>query len=73
MKAKQENWDDQIQELSKFFKTHKLPTKPVKLNDYETITNVFEFLKSHFAIVRANNGNPRYLPYLKRLIELKEK
>jgi hypothetical protein len=66
------NWDFDISELENYFKGITLPTRPVKLNPYSTITNVPLFIDSHFAIVKANNGKRTFLPYLNRLQELKQ-
>jgi len=43
----------------------------INLDFSMTIENVPEFIKSHLAIVKANNGNPTFRPYLDRRIELK--
>ena len=45
--------------------------KEMNLDFSMTIENVPEFIKSHLAIVKANNGNPIFRPYLDRLIQLK--
>jgi len=68
---KQENWDQTIAELEQFFKTVTLPNQPIKLNQYSTITDISKFITSHLAAIKANNGNRTFLPYLKRLQELK--
>jgi len=69
---KPENWEQDITELETYFTGITLPTQPVKLNPYSTITNVSLFIESHFATVKFNNGNRTYLPYLNRLHELKQ-
>lgn len=66
-----QNWSDQIKELENFYKNATLPTKPIKLNDCETVTDAKQFIESHIATVRANNGNKYFLPYLNRLNKLK--
>jgi|DEB3_MinimDraft_2_1074329.scaffolds.fasta_scaffold04449_2 hypothetical protein len=68
---KPQPWDADIKELEIFFKTHKLPKGSIKLTEQVIITDVLQFLKSHFAIVREHNGNERYRPYLMRLQQLK--
>lgn len=65
------NWNQEIDELENFFAGTVIPTKPIKLNDYSTITNCSIFIKSHLSIVKNNNGNPTFLPYLIRLHDLK--
>lgn len=37
-----------------------------------TIKSLSGFLKGHFTAINANNGNPTFLPYLERLMKLKE-
>ena len=69
---KPESWEQDITELENYFAGIALPTQPVKLNPYSTITNCSQFIKSHFATVKANNGKRTFLPYLNRLQELKQ-
>lgn len=66
-----ENWANDITELEYYFKTYDVPTK-VKLNECTFINDSSKFLESHFAIVKANNGNKTFLPYQQRLIDLKK-
>jgi hypothetical protein len=66
-----EDWSNDISDMEKFFTTIQTPTFPIKLNHYTTITNIPLFLDSSLTIVKANNGNRTYLPYLNRLRELK--
>jgi len=67
-----QNWSNDITELENYFAGIALPTQPVKLNPYSTITDCFLFIESHFATVKANNGKRTFLPYLNRLQELKQ-
>lgn len=69
---KPESWEQDITELENYFSGIALPTQPVKLNPYSTITNCSLFIESHFATVKANNGKRTFLPYLNRLQELKQ-
>lgn len=69
---KPESWEQDITELENYFAGIALPTQPVKLNPYSTITNCSKFIESHFATVKANNGKRTFLPYLNRLQELKQ-
>jgi hypothetical protein len=64
-------WNQDIAELEKYFKLIKLPTEPIKLDGCSMITNVTLFIESHLSIVKGQNGNLRYAPYLDRLNELK--
>ncbi len=47
-------------------------TEPIRLNEGTTITNCILFIESHFATVKAGNGNTTFLPYLNRLKEFKQ-
>jgi len=67
-----QNWSNDIAELENYFASIELPTQPVKLNRCSTITDCSLFIESHFATVKANNGNRTFLPYLHRLKELKK-
>ena len=67
-----QNWNNDIAELENYFSSIELPTQPVKLNRCSTITDCSLFIESHFATVKANNGNRTFLPYLNRLQELKQ-
>ena len=71
-KPKPESWEQDITELENYFAGIELPTQPVKMNPYSTITNCSLFIESHFATVKANNGKRTFLPYLNRLQELKQ-
>jgi hypothetical protein len=63
-------WD--IKELQTGFKALQVPKQPIKINQYSIITNVKNFVDSHFEIIKHNNGNPTFLPYYTRLKELKQ-
>jgi hypothetical protein len=69
---KPESWEQDISELETYFSGIPLPTQPVKLNRYTTITNCSLFIESHFATLKANNGKRTFLPHLNRLQELKQ-
>ncbi len=66
-----QNWCNDIEELENYFRSIELPTQPVKINRCSTIEDCSLFIESHFATVKRNNGNSTFLPYLKRLQELK--
>ena len=70
-KEQPETWEKKIAELEHFFKTVTLPTKPVKLNQCSTITDINKFINSHLPIVKAHDGNQGYKPYYDRLLTLK--
>ncbi len=62
-----ESWTTEIKQLEEFFATVSLPTKPIKLNRAETILNLPKFIEGHMDIIKRNNGNKTFLPYLERL------
>lgn len=68
-KAPKASWP--IADLEQFFTTTILPTAPIKLDTCSTIIDLSKFVSSHLSIVKAQNGNPCYLPYLDRLCLLK--
>lgn len=67
-----QDWINTISELETYFASIELPTQPIRLNQCSVITDCSQFIKSHIATVKANNGKRTFLPYLKRLQELKE-
>lgn len=67
-----QSWNNDIAVLESYFASIELPTQPVQLNKCSTITNCSLFIESHFAAVKANNGNNTFLPYLNRLQTLKD-
>lgn len=71
-RVKKENWSDDIAELENYFLNFKLLPETIKLNQSNTLIDIPLFIESHFATVKANNGNRTFLPYLNRLQELKE-
>jgi hypothetical protein len=68
---KSESWENDISEIESYFAGIALPTLPIKLNAFITVTDVSSFIESHLATVKANNGKRVFLPYLIRLMELK--
>lgn len=66
----QPTWD--ITGLETFFSEVQLPAGEVQLNRCTVITDVPEFVESHFAVVKSNNGIKTFLPYLNRLQDLKQ-
>lgn len=66
-----QNWSNDIADLENYFASIDPPTQPLKLDKCRTLTNVSLFIRSHFKVVKANNGNKTFLPYLNRLQELK--
>jgi hypothetical protein len=65
-------WSNEITELESFFKSIKLPTDPTRLDQCSQVTDINLFIKSHLSIVKAQNGNERYRPYMERLNEVRD-
>lgn len=72
------SWEQEIKDLEIFFSETTIKRRKnagktsIKLNHCSTITNVPLFIESHFATLRANNGNEIFMPFLKRLQTLKK-
>lgn len=67
-----ECWLQNISELENYFASIDIPTQPIKLNQHSTIKDCSQFIESHIATAKANNGKRTFLPYLDRLQELKQ-
>jgi len=72
IKEQPQSWSNDITELENYFASIELPTQPIKLNQCSTIIDCSLFIESHFISVKANDGKRRFLPYLRRLQELKQ-
>lgn len=72
IKEQPKSWSNDVTELENFFSRIELPTHPIKLNQCSTIIDCSLFIESHFISVKANDGKRRFLPYLKRLQEVKQ-
>ncbi|MEN5306315.1 DUF6371 domain-containing protein [Chryseobacterium cucumeris] len=68
-----ETWDKEIQALENFFTEAETPDHPIQFNTYSNISDVRKFIKSHLSVIKANNGNPTFLPYLSRLQQLRDR
>jgi hypothetical protein len=66
---KHNQWKE-VEELEKYF-NKKLP-ETIKLNNFTTI-KCSQFVDSHLSILKENNGNKTFLPFLNRLIEFQKK
>jgi len=64
-------WDNEISKLERFFENITLPNHPVVVNGYWTITDISKFIQATIEIVKKNNGNKDYLPFLNILKELR--
>ena len=64
-------WDLEIKDLETFFQEIRRPRTAVRLSRGEVIVDINSFIQSHLNILKAQNGNERYRPYLNRLNALK--
>lgn len=65
-------WDADIHELDEFFSMFPIVDTSLKINPWTIIENIPAYLSANLEVARAQNGNPTYLPYLMRAIELKK-
>lgn len=68
-----ETWNKEIQALENFFSDSEIPDNPIQFNAYSNISDLRKFIKSHLSVIKANNGNPTFLPYLSRLQQLRDR
>ena len=59
--------------IETFFDDYKFDENVLKLNQYETITNLEEFVKTNITLLRANKGKIIYKPYYDRLLKVYQK
>lgn len=67
-----ECWNNDIKKLEVYFSKKELPQYPIRIKEGEAISGCGKFIKSHFRIIKANNGNNTFLPYLNRLKQLQK-
>jgi hypothetical protein len=65
------NWDQDIQELEEYFNNITIPTIAIKLDSCTDINDCNKFIHSHLTVIKSNNGNMSFLPYLERLLLLR--
>lgn len=67
-----EVWCKEIEDLERFYSDFSIPVGIIQLNKCSWVSDVAKFIQSNLLIIKANNGNPIFLPYLKRLQQLKQ-
>jgi len=72
LESEPQNWNKDISDLESYFAKVEFPTKPVQLNECTVLTDCSFFVDGSLTIIKANNGNSTFLPYLNRLKKLKE-
>lgn len=63
-----EDWSTEIAEIETLLSSMQLPEGSLQLTAGEIVTDVKAFVNSHLSMVKANNGNPVFRPYLNRLV-----
>lgn len=61
---------EKITKIENYLNSIQLPTKPIKLDQCTTITDLPKFIDNHIAAYKTNLNNPTYKPYLQRLVKL---
>jgi len=59
-----------LKHLIDYFEEYEFDEKSVQLNKAETITNLKKLVYMHISMLKANPGNPIYLPYYERLLKI---
>lgn len=65
------DWTQELNDLEAYVKTATLP-KSLRISGCENIVNMNKFVSSHVEHLRANNGIESFLPYLNRLMVVKQ-
>lgn len=65
------DWFNEITELENYFQNNEYSKCTIKLNQCCTILDLDKFITSHISVLKTNNGNITFLPFLERLRELK--
>lgn len=63
-----EDWSAEIEEIETLLSSMQLPEGSLQLTAGEIVTDIKAFVSSHLSMVKANNGNPVFRPYLERLV-----
>jgi hypothetical protein len=66
------NWSNEIADLKNYFDNIELPTHPIKLNTYSTITDCLKFVDSHFQTIQNHRDYLLMKPFIMRLHELRQ-
>jgi hypothetical protein len=56
-----------LKTIEDYFKDYTFSDSEVVINEAEKITNLKTFINTHISMLKANPGNPVYLPYYERL------
>jgi len=67
-----EDWNNDIAELEEYFNSVELPKGSITIYGCCVVNDCSLFIDSHLTVVKANNGKPKFRPYLQRLQNLAE-
>lgn len=70
---KRDDWKEEVEKLEVFYSSIEIPKTEVELNKHTRIKDCQLFVESHLSVIKSNNGNPTFLPFLERLKELRER
>jgi hypothetical protein len=68
-KPKGIDWSHELMELEAYFSG--IEVQPLRLDKVSNIINPRLFVESHISLLKSNNGNNRFFPYLRRLQKYK--
>lgn len=64
-------WDKEIKELEEYFNSVMVPVGTFQVTPSLKITDLSVFIDSHLQTVKNYNGNKTFIPYMDRLISVK--
>jgi len=56
-----------LNNIEEFFKDFNFNDRKIQISKSENVLDVKKFVESHISILKANKGNPVYMPYFTRL------
>jgi hypothetical protein len=66
------SWTKEIEGIDRFFQTKKIPPGLILIDGIHPVSDPAKYVKTEMEIIKAQNGNPTFRPYLDRLIKLSE-
>ena len=59
-----------LKRIKAFFESYEHSGEPIKINEAETVVDLDKFLESMYAVLEANSGNSKMMPYFNRLLKV---
>jgi len=72
IKAEPFKYETQLAELAAFFQGRAIPAGPIRLNAHTEIRDPALFISSHFGCVNGLKKGRAWMPYVRRLIALRD-